>query len=161
MGRFVDPGAENVLRKHEQRLANAVPALELASTPVYSEFGIFVWKDGWLGGPESVGGLKTVHGVSRAEFSGLHNECNQTRGECEQKHRTVEPVAKEGGHRAARPFRSDPMSLDRFGTGTFLGYRVRLMLRHREMECLILLASHVENFQHGSPHQCGPWRPPQ
>src|SRR5205823_1821735 len=45
---------QNVLRQHEQRLPNAVPALQRAVAPVHTELGIFIGENRRLGSPESV-----------------------------------------------------------------------------------------------------------
>ena len=83
-------GAEKVLGQHQQRLADAVPALQAAVAPVDAEFGIFPGKDGRIGGPEGVGGVEAVLSVGGAQLAGLHDEGDESRGEGQEEKRVAE-----------------------------------------------------------------------
>jgi len=80
-----NPGACQVGRQHEQRLADAVPAVELAAAAVQAEFGIVAGKHLRLRSPEPVRGLQAVHGVGGAEFARLHDKGEQSRREAQEK----------------------------------------------------------------------------
>ena len=58
-----DPGGDHISRQHDQRLTDAVPAIDSAIPPVESELGILIVENLRLGRPQPVGGLKPVHGV--------------------------------------------------------------------------------------------------
>ena len=97
-GEIGDVGAEDVLRQHQQGLADSVPALQASAATVDAEFRELVGKDRRLRSPESVSGLEAMHGVGRAHLAGLHDKGNQSRSEGEQKNRIAEPEAKVGDH---------------------------------------------------------------
>jgi hypothetical protein len=81
-------GTDEVGWKHEQRLADAVPGVEAASTPVKSELGVFVGKDLGLACPEGVSYLQAVGGVGGAKLAGLDEEGEESGDEQEQGKRT-------------------------------------------------------------------------
>ena len=53
--------------------------------PVQAELGILVGKYLRLRRPEPVRGLQAVHGVGGAQFAGLHDEGEQSRGQTQKK----------------------------------------------------------------------------
>src|SRR5271157_2418388 len=65
--------------QHQQRLPNAIPAVQLAAASVYPELGILVGEDLRLVGPEPRRRLQAVRGVGGAEFSRLDNKRAQAR----------------------------------------------------------------------------------
>ena len=79
-GEARDIGADDIRRQQEQRLADAVPALQLSPSTVHAEFRKFVGKHFRFGSPPGVGGLEAMGGVGGAQLSGLHHESDETGG---------------------------------------------------------------------------------
>ncbi len=82
-----DPCGDQICGKHEQRLADAVPAEDAAAAAVQAELGILVGKHLRLRGPEPVRGLQAVHGVGGTQFARLHHEREQARGQAHKEER--------------------------------------------------------------------------
>ena len=74
---------ENILREHQQGLADSIPALQASSAAVHAKFRELVGEDRRLRGPERMSGLEAMHGVGRANLAGLHDKGNQPRDESE------------------------------------------------------------------------------
>ena len=80
-----NPGPDHIRGQHQQRLADSVPAENLSAAAVQPELGIFVGEDLRLGSPQPVRGLQAVHRVGGAQFSRLHHEGEERRGQSQQK----------------------------------------------------------------------------
>jgi hypothetical protein len=89
----LDISSHYIRGQHEQRLADAVIALQLAVAAVYAKFGILLGRDRGFRSPERVSGLQTMPRVRRAQFAGLHGEGDQARCQSKQEERIAEPVA--------------------------------------------------------------------
>ena len=95
---LLDVCAEDVRRKHQEGLPDSVPALQRAVASMHAEFGIFVGKYRWLGGPEGVGGLQAVHGVGAAQLAGLHYKRNERCGKRKEKNRIAQSGSPTESH---------------------------------------------------------------
>ena len=111
-----DPGGDYICGQHEQGLADAVPAEDLAVATVQAELGIFIGKHLRLRRPQPVCGLQAVHGVGGAQFAGLHDEGEQSCRQTEQDQRIAQPGAQARSHRldgsktGVGPRTSDPQA---------------------------------------------------
>ena len=93
-GKARDIGADHIRRQQEQRLADAIPALQLSPAAVHAEFGKFVGKHLRFGSPQGVGGLQAMGGVGGAQLTGLHHEGDETGGQGQQEKRVTKPASK-------------------------------------------------------------------
>ena len=91
-------GPNHICRQHEQRLPNAIPALQSPSSAVHAKFGILLREHRRFRGPQSMRGLKPMLCVRRAKLSGLHCECDKARQEGQKEERVTEPVANRCDH---------------------------------------------------------------
>ena len=98
----LDVCADDIRGKHQQGLADAVPAVELAVAAVNAKVRIVLGVHGRLGSPERVRGLQAVSSVARTEFTGLHDERRKKRYEPQEKRRISKQTAEAGGHRGWR-----------------------------------------------------------
>src|SRR5208282_1636886 len=79
--------------------ADAIPAIEMASTAVQAKFGILVGKNLRLRGPEPMRGLQAMGGVGRAQLARLHHESEQPRSQTQKKKGIAQPSAETRSHR--------------------------------------------------------------
>jgi len=89
-GKVFDDGADHVLGQHEQRLADAIPALQASAAAVHTEFGELPAVDRRFRCPEGVGGVEAVLRVCRAQFAGLDDESDEACGKGEQENGVAE-----------------------------------------------------------------------
>ena len=94
-----DPGGDHIGRQHEQGLADPVPAVDPAVTPVEAKLGILTGQDLRLRSPEPVGRLQAVHRVGRSQFPRLHYEGEQSGGGDQKDEGIVQPPGEARGHR--------------------------------------------------------------
>jgi hypothetical protein len=101
-GQARDVGPCNVTWQHQERLPHSIPALQRTIAPVHAELGILVGKYWRLRGPESVSRLLAMLGVGGTELARLHHECDQARGQRQQKNGIAQAVStRMDGHRCS------------------------------------------------------------
>ena len=93
-GEACDISANHIRRQQEQRLADAIPALQLSPAAVYAEFGKFVGKHLRFASPQGMRGLQAMGGISRAQLSRLHHEGDETGSQSQQEKRVTKPASK-------------------------------------------------------------------
>ncbi len=93
-GQACDISAHHIRGQQEQRLADAIPALQLPSAAVDAEFGKFVGKHLRFASPKGMRGLQAMGGVGAAQLTGLHHEGDQTGGQSQQEKWITEPASK-------------------------------------------------------------------
>ena len=94
----LDVGSNHIRRQHQQRLPDAIPALDFPSATVHAKFGILVGEYRRFRSPECMRGLQAMLCVRRSQLSGLHGECDQARCQRQQEKRVAEPVANRHVH---------------------------------------------------------------
>src|SRR5208282_3801397 len=89
---------------HEQRLADAIPAIETPATAVQAKLGILVGKNLRLRGPEPMRGLKAMRRVGGSQLARLHHEREQPCGQTQQKKGIAQPLCDARNHRERPTF---------------------------------------------------------
>ena len=93
-GEACDIGANHIRGQKEQRLADAIPALQLSPAAVNTEFRKFVRKYLGFASPKGMRRLQAMGRISRAQLAGLHHERDETGGQSQQEKRVTKPGSK-------------------------------------------------------------------
>ena len=94
-----NPRPQQIGGQHEQRLTDAIPAIETSATTVQAKLGILVGENLRLRGPEPMRGLKPMHRVGRPQLARLHDESEQPRGQTQKKKWIAQPSSEARSHR--------------------------------------------------------------
>ena len=95
---ILEVGSEHVRRQHQERLADAIPAIELAAAPMDAKLRILLRKNRRFGCPKGVRGAQTVSSIAGAQLSRLHHHSGEHCNSDQQKGRIAKKTAETNDH---------------------------------------------------------------